>query len=163
MSIEKVKEFFKPRAIADRILELDVSCATVELAAKALDCEHGRIAKTLSFHVGNKVILIVTAGDTRIDNAKYKAHFGRRPKMLAYDEAEPLIGYAIGSICPFVVNEGVEVYLDSSLKRFETVFPAAGSANSLIELKIHELEKYANSRGWIDVCRVSTKNKGEAH
>lgn len=153
MSIERVKNYFKAKGIENRILELDVSCATVELAAKALDCESDRIAKTLSFRLGNRVILIVTAGDTRVDNAKYKALFGRRPKMLSHEETEPLIGHAVGGICPFAVKEGVEVYLDISLKRFDSVFPACGSSNSLIELTIHELEEFADSQGWVDVCR----------
>ncbi len=153
MSIERVKKYFKARGIENRILELDVSCATVELATKALNCESNRIAKTLSFRVKNRIILIVAAGDTRVDNAKYKAQFGKRPKMLSHEEAEPLIGHAVGGICPFAVKEGVEVYLDVSLKRFNTVFPACGSSNSLIELTIHELEEYANSKGWVDVCR----------
>ncbi len=153
MSIDRVKDYFRARGIEDRISELDVSCATVELAAKALNCESNRIAKTLSFRVKNRVILVVAAGDTRIDNAKYKAQFGKRPKMLSHEEAEQLIGHAVGGICPFAVKEGVEVYLDVSLKRFNTLFPACGSSNSLIELTIHELEEHANSKGWVDVCR----------
>lgn len=133
MSIEKVRNYFKEKGIADRIQEFEVSSATVALAAKALHCEESRIAKTLSFHIEEKVVLIVTAGDVKIDNAKYKAQFGTKAKMLSYDEAETLIGHAIGGVCPFAVNNGVETYLDVSLKRFDTVFPACGSSNSAIE------------------------------
>lgn len=153
MSIEKVRDFFKSEGIEDRILEFDVSSATVPLAAKALNCEEGRIGKTLSFHVGDRVVLIVSAGDAKIDNPKYKAYFGTKAKMLSFDEAEPLIGHAVGGVCPFAVNEGVEVYLDVSLKRFETIFPACGSSNSAIELTIPDLEKYSGSIAWIDVCK----------
>ena len=151
MTIEKVRNFFKRKGLEERIREFDVSSATVELAARALNCEPCRIAKTLSLHVGEKVVLIVAAGDTKIDNKKFKSRFGTKVRMLSPEETKPLIGYAVGGICPFAVKEGVEVYLDRSLKRFETVFPACGSANSAIELTIDELEKYADSRGWVDV------------
>lgn len=134
MAIEKVKEYFAKCGIADRVREFDVSSATVELAAAALGCEPCRIAKSLSFFVGDKPILVVTAGDVKVDNAKYKTRFGVKAKMLTFDEVEPTIGYGVGGVCPFAVNDGVEVYLDESLKRFETVFPACGSANSAIEL-----------------------------
>ncbi len=154
MAIEKVKKYFEEKGIADRILEFEVSSATVALAAKALQCEENRIAKTLSFHVGEKIVLIVAAGDARIDNAKYKAQFGVKAKMLSFDEAEPLIGHAVGGVCPFAVNEGVEIYLDISLKRFNTVFPACGSSNSAIELSLSELEEYSNYIDWIDVCKI---------
>lgn len=154
MSIAKVKEYFKTKGIDDRIQEFEISSATVSLAAKALNCEENRIAKTLSFHVGEKVVLIVAAGDTKIDNAKYKAQFGTKAKMLSFDEVEPLTGHAVGGVCPFAVNDGVETYLDVSLKRFETVFPACGSSNSAIELTMEELEKYSGYSGWIDVCKV---------
>lgn len=154
MSIEKVKAYFKTKGIGERIQEFEISSATVALAAKALHCEESRIAKTLSFHIGEKVILIVAAGDAKIDNAKYKAQFGTKAKMLSFDEAEPLIGHAVGGICPFAVNEDVEVYLDISLKRFHTVFPACGSSNSAIELSIEELEEYSNFIKWIDVCKI---------
>lgn len=154
MSIEKVKAYFKTEGIDERIQEFEISSATVSLAAKALHCEESRIAKTLSFHIGEKVILIVAAGDAKIDNAKYKVQFGTKAKMLSFDEAEPLIGHAIGGICPFAVNEDVEVYLDISLKRFHTVFPACGSSNSAIELSIAELEEYSNFIKWIDVCKI---------
>lgn len=155
MSIEKVRNYFKEKGIADRIQEFEVSSATVALAAKALHCEESRIAKTLSFHIEEKVVLIVTAGDVKIDNAKYKAQFGTKAKMLSYDEAETLIGHAIGGVCPFAVNNGVETYLDVSLKRFDTVFPACGSSNSAIELSLNELEKYSECKIWIDVCKTA--------
>ena len=137
----------------DRILEFEVSSATVELAAVAVGCEPGRIAKTLSFMVGEQPILIVAAGDARVDNAKYKAQFAKKAKMLTSDEAAALIGHAVGGVCPFAVNEGVDVYLDSSLKRYETVFPACGSSNSAIELTIAELEKYSQFKEWVDVTK----------
>ena len=155
MAIERVKEYFKEFGIEDRIQEFTVSSATVALAAQALGCEECRIAKTLSFHVDDKVVLIVAAGDAKIDNPKYKAQFATKAKMLAFEEAESLIGHAVGGVCPFAVNEGVLVYLDISLKRFETVFPACGSSNSAIELNMEELEKYSGSLGWIDVCKLS--------
>lgn len=154
MSVEKVKKYFEKKSIADRIREFEVSSATVALAAKALQCEENRIAKTLSFHVGERVVLIVTAGDAKIDNAKYKLKFGTKAKMLSFDEAEPLIGHAVGGVCPFAVNEGVETYLDTSLKRFDTVFPACGSSNSAIELSLKELEEYSDFKEWIDVCKI---------
>lgn len=156
MTIEKVRNFFKGKGLKGRIREFDVSSATVGLAARALNCEPCRIAKTLSLHVGEKVVLIVVAGDTKIDNKKFKSRFGSKTKMLAPEEIEPLVGYAVGGICPFAVKKGVEVYLDQSLKRFETVFPACGSANSAIELTINELEKYAGSQGWVDVSKGPT-------
>ena len=154
MSIEKVKAYFRTRGMEDRVLEFTVSSATVELAAIALGCEECRIAKTLSFHVGEKVVLVVMAGDTKIDNQKYKAQFGTKAKMLEYEEAPALIGHAVGGVCPFAVNEGVEVYLDESLKRFETVFPACGSANSAIEMTMAELEEHSGSLGWVDVAKL---------
>lgn len=137
----------------ERIQEFDVSSATVELAAAALHCEPQRIAKTLSFMAGERAVLIVAAGDTKIDNAKYKAKFGKKAKMLTPEEVETLVGHAVGGVCPFAVNEGTEVYLDVSLKRFETVFPACGSSNSAIELTIPELERYSGYTGWVDVCK----------
>jgi prolyl-tRNA editing enzyme YbaK/EbsC (Cys-tRNA(Pro) deacylase) len=153
MAIEKVKAYFNPFGIADRVQEFDVSSATVELAAQALHCEPCRIAKTLSFMVDGHAILIVAAGDTKIDNHKYKAQFGTKAKMLTPDEVETRIGHAIGGVCPFGINDEVTVYLDDSLKRFETVFPACGSSNSAIELSIGELEKYSGYTVWIDVCK----------
>ena len=153
MAIEKVREYFEKFGIADRVLEFDVSSATVELAAQALNCEPGRIAKTLSFMVNGSPILIVTAGDAKIDNAKYKARLGAKAKMLTPEEALSLIGHAVGGVCPFAVRDGVTVYLDVSLKRFATVFPACGSSNSAIELTIGELEKYSAFSSWVDVCK----------
>jgi prolyl-tRNA editing enzyme YbaK/EbsC (Cys-tRNA(Pro) deacylase) len=153
MSVEKVKEYFKEYGIEDRIQEFEVSSATVDLAAKALNTEPQRIAKSLAFKVDDKPILIIAAGDTRIDNPSYKKKFSTKPKMLSPDECQDMIGHAVGGICPFAINEGVEVYLDESLKRFETIFPAAGSANSAIELTIPELEKYSNYKEWVDLCK----------
>lgn len=153
MSIEKVKEYFKSLGIDDRIKEFSESSATVELAAHALGCAPERIAKTLSFKLNDGCILIVTAGDVKIDNSKYKAQFGAKASMLKADEAAEIIGHAVGGVCPFAVNDGVTVYLDKSLKRFETVFPACGSSNSAIELTIDELEKYSGFIAWIDVCK----------
>ena len=153
MAIEKVKEYFSKYGIADRVQEFDVSSATVDLAAQALGCEPCRIAKTLSFLVDGCPILIVAAGDAKIDNPKYKAQFGTKAKMLTPDEAETLVGHAVGGVCPFGINEGVLVPPHESLKRFTTVFPACGSSNSAIELSIDELEKYSGSVSWIDVCK----------
>ena len=153
MAIEKVKEYFSQYGIEDRVQEFEVSSATVELAAQALHCEPCRIAKTLSFLVNGDPILIVAAGDAKIDNPKYKARFAAKAKMLSPEEAKELVGHAVGGVCPFAVHEGVTVYLDESLKRFETVFPACGSSNSAIELTIKELEQYANYAAWIEVCK----------
>ena len=154
MSIERVREYFTQYNMQDRIQEFAVSSATVELAAEALHTDAKRIAKTLSFLVGDKPVLIVTAGDAKIDNPKFKAQFHTKAKMLGYDEVEPLVGHAVGGVCPFGVRDGVEVYLDISLKRFETVFPACGSTNSAIELSIPELEQYSGFVSWIDVCKA---------
>lgn len=153
MAIEKVKEYFKKYGLEDHIREFEVSSATVELAAEALQCEPCRIAKTLSFMVNGSPILIVTAGDARIDNRKYKESFEVKAKMLTPEEVEALVGHAVGGVCPFAVNEDVTVYLDESLKRFQTVFPACGSSNSAIELTIEELEKYSAFVSWVDVCK----------
>ena len=153
MAIEAVKDFFSKYGIADRVREFDVSSATVELAARALGCDPCRIAKTLSFLVDGRAVLIVTAGDAKIDNPKYKAQFGTKARMLTPGEAETLIGHAVGGVCPFAVNDGVTVYLDVSLKRFPTVFPACGNSSSAIELSIPELEKYSGFTAWIDVCK----------
>lgn len=154
MSINKVKEYFNKWGVADRIMEFNVSSATVPLAAAALGCEPARIAKTLSFTVKGRVILIVMAGDAKIDNAKYKAYFEAKAKMLTPDEAVEWVGFAVGGVCPFAVNEDVAIYLDDSLKRFNTVFPACGSSNSAIELTIPELEKYSSVDSWVDVCKL---------
>lgn len=153
MSIEKVKAYFAEYGMDNRILEFPASSATVELAAQALNCEPKRIAKTLSFRVGEQAILVVAAGDARVDNAKYKNRFGVKAKMLSHEEAAEMIGHAVGGVCPFAVKEGVAVYLDESLKRFPTVFPAAGSSNSAIELTIAELETYSRFTAWVDVCK----------
>ena len=153
MSIEKVKTYFANKGMAERVLEFSVSSATVELAAQALGCEPARIAKTLSFLVNDKAILIVTAGDARIDNKKYKTYFSVKAKMLNYDEVESLIGHGVGGVCPFAVNHDVKVYLDVSLQRFHTVFPACGSSNSAIELTIPEMEYHSGFSAWVDLCR----------
>ena len=153
MAIEKVKAFFKQYGMEGRVLEFEVSSATVELAAQAAGCEPCRIAKSLSFLVDEKAILVVCAGDAKVDNAKYKARFGTKAKMLTPDQVEAMIGHAVGGVCPFGINPGVAVYLDESLKRFTTVFPAAGSSNSCIELTIAELEQYSGFAAWVDVCK----------
>lgn len=153
MAIEKVREYFKAFGMEDRILEFDVSSATVELAAQAVGCEPERIAKTLSFMLPEGPILIVAAGDAKIDNRKFKDQFHTKAKMLTPDEVVELVGHAIGGVCPFGINEGVTVYLDESLKRFETIFPACGSSNSAIELTIPDLEKYSGYSAWINVCK----------
>ncbi len=153
MSIERAKAHLEQYGAAERIQQFQVSSATVELAAQALNCEGCRIAKTLSLLVEEKPILIVAAGDAKVDNPKYKARFGTKAKMLSPEEVEPLIGHAVGGVCPFGVNEGVTVYLDESLKRFQTVFPACGSSNSAIELTIAELEEYSGYVDWVDVCK----------
>ena len=153
MAIDKVREYFAQFGMEQRIREFDVSSATVELAAQALGCEGKRIAKTLSFLVDDKAILIVAAGDAKVDNAKYKAQFQCKAKMLSPEQVVEMIGHAIGGVCPFGIKAGVSVYLDESLKRFETVFPACGSSNSAIELTNEELEKYAAPCTWIDVCK----------
>ena len=153
--IEKVKEYLKKFGYESRIREPEQSCATVALAAEALGCEPCRIAKTLSFRVGERAVLVVAAGDAKVDNHKFKDFFGVKAKMLSPEEAERLVGHAVGGVCPFAVNEGTEVYLDLSLKRFATVFPACGSANSAIELSLDELEKCADGFcGWADVCKL---------
>ena len=153
MSVAAVKEYLKQFGLEEKVQELEESSATVELAAHALGTQPARIAKTLSFLVGERPILIVAAGDTKIDNARYKARFGAKAKMLTPEQAVELVGHAVGGVCPFAVNDGVEVYLDRSLKRFETVFPACGSSNSEIELTIPELEQCSNSLAWVDVCK----------
>ncbi|MDE6204479.1 MAG: YbaK/EbsC family protein [Lachnospiraceae bacterium] len=155
MAIDKVREYFKAYGMEGRIREFDVSSATVALAAEALNCEPQRIAKTLSFLVEGKAVLIVAAGDVKIDNGKYKKFFGTKARMLPPEQVTELVGHHVGGVCPFAVKEGVKVYLDESLKRFETVFPACGSSNSAIELTIPELEKYAGEEGWVDVCKLA--------
>ena len=153
MSIETVKAYFASKGMLERVMELEVSSATVDLAAQALGVDGSRIAKTLSFSVDGKPVLVVAAGDARIDNPKFKAFFHTKAKMLSHEEAARLIGHAVGGVCPFAVNEGVAVYLDESLKRFQTVFPACGSGNSAIELTVAELEEHSGSLQWVDVCK----------
>ena len=154
MSIEKGRAYFRALGIEDRVLEFDVSSATVELAAKAIGVEGARIAKTLSFKTSEGCMLILAAGDARIDNRKFKDRFHIKAKMLTADEVLELVGHPVGGVCPFGCNEGVPVYLDESLKRFETVFPAVGSANSAIELNLDELFRYSRALEWIDVCKL---------
>ena len=154
MSIQKVREYFKPFGIEDRIREFDVSSATVELAAVAVGVEGARIAKSMSFKVGEEPIIIVVAGDAKVDNSRYKAQFHTKAKMLTHEEGHELIGHDVGGVCPFALPEDVKVYLDVSMKRFETVFPAAGSSNSAVEMTCDELERYAsNFAAWVDVCK----------
>ena len=154
MSIEKVREYFDGFGIADRIREFDVSSATVELAAVAVGVEGARIAKSLSFKVNEEPIIIVVAGDAKVDNSRYKAYFHAKAKMLTFEEAHERIGHDVGGVCPFALPEDVKVYLDVSLQRFDTVFPAAGSSNSAIEFTCDELEKYSsNFVAWVDVCK----------
>ena len=153
MSIEKVRAFFREKGIEDRVQEFPVSSATVELAAQALGVEGKRIAKTLSFLVGDQCVLIVAAGDAKVDNANFKAQFHTKAKMLPHDLVPEYVGHAVGGVFPFAVKEGVAVYLDESLRRFETVYPACGSSNSAIELTIPELMAYADTDAWIDVCK----------
>lgn len=153
MSINRVKEYFKQYNIDDRIIELDELSATVSEAAHALHCEEKEIAKSLSFMVNDGPIMIVTAGDAKIDNAKYKHEFGTKASMLKYDEVENVIGHAVGGVCPFGINDNVKVYLDVSLKRFESVYPACGSSNSAIKMSLNDLEKYSNYIKYVDVCK----------
>ena len=159
MSIEKVKAYFAAVGMADRVQELDASSATVALAAEALHCEPARIAKTLSFVDGDSAILIVAAGDAKVDNARFKARFGVKARMLTPEDAVRLVGHAVGGVCPFAVNEGVTVYLDESLRRFTTVYPACGSSNSAIELTIPELEQHSRCESWVDVCKGWRENE----
>ena len=153
MSIERARAHLRKWNLEDRIQEFDVSSATVELAAKALNIEGARIAKTLSYLVDGGAVLVVAAGDIRVDNRKFKDAFHTKAKMLTPEQASEMVGHAVGGVCPFGVNEGVKVYLDVSLKRFETVYPAAGSSNSAIELSIPELEATSGSIGWVDVAK----------
>ena len=153
MSIERVRKYLQQFGRGDDIIETAASSATVELAAAALGVEPARIAKTLSFMAKSGVILIVAAGDCKIDNRKYKELFGCKAKMLSPDEVLQYTGHAVGGVCPFAINEGVDVFLDESLKRFQTVFPACGTANSAIELTLPELETYSHAREWVDVSK----------
>ena len=154
MAIEKVREFFAQYDMADRVREFPVSSATVALAAQALGCEEKRIAKSLAFWVDEKPVLVIAAGDAKVQNGKYKAKFGTKATMIPFDDVESAIGHGVGGVCPFAINEGVSVYLDESLKRFQTVFPACGSANSAIELTLPELERFSGAKEWVDVCKI---------
>lgn len=157
MSVEKVKEYLSKYNMDNRIINFTTSSATVELAAQALGCEEARIAKSLSFRLANDYILVITAGDVKIDNAKYRKEFGEKAHMLAFDEVEEKIGHPVGGVCPFAVNDGVKIYLDESLKRFETVFPACGETNNAIELTIEELENTTKFIKWVDVCKLKVE------
>lgn len=154
MAIEEARAHLSKWGAADRIQEFTVSSATVELAAAALGCEPARIAKSLSFLVQERPVLVVAAGDARVDNARFKAQFQVKAKMLSHDEVEELVGHPVGGVCPFGVRPGVEIYLDESLKRFDMVFPACGSANSAIGVTVSELERYSGSLGWVAVCKT---------
>ena len=154
MSIVKVREYLKKFGLENKIMEFDVSSATVEKAAIALNWKEQEIAKTLSFIVDDRPILIVTAGDSKVDNSKFKAEFHVKAKMIPFDDVERLVGHAVGGVCPFGVNENVEVFLDKSLKRFDTVYPAGGSSNSAIKLTLEELERASNCKEWVDVCKI---------
>ena len=154
MSLVKAKEYLKKFGLDNKIMEFDVSSATVKEAAIALNCKEQEIAKTLSFIVNDRPVLIVTAGDSKVDNSKFKTKFNVKAKMIPFDDVERLVGYAVGGVCPFGVNKDVDVFLDESLKRFDTVYPACGSSNSAIKLSIEELEKASNYKEWIDVCKI---------
>lgn len=158
MSIEKAKAHLEKFGLAERIQEFPVSSATVALAAEALGTEEARIAKSLSFDLGDEVILIIAAGNARIDNHKFKEKFKKKAKMLPFPEVEAKIGHAVGGVCPFGINSGVSVYLDSSLKPYPTVFPACGSSNSAVELTLEELEKASGFKEWVDVCKLPESN-----
>ena len=153
MSIEKARVHLRKHGLEDRIQEFTVSSATVALAAEALGCEPARIAKSLSFEKGDSAILVIAAGDARIDNAKFKQRFGMKAKMLSAEKVEPLIGHGVGGVCPFGVNEDVDVYLDESMKRFETVYPAAGTSASAVHLTLAELERASEAISWVDVTK----------
>ncbi len=153
MAVERVKEFFIGTELEGKVIELPESSATVELAAHALHTEPDRIAKTLSYLVDEQPILIVVSGMSRVDNKKYKAQFHKKAKMIPFEEVDNYIGHPPGGVCPFAYKDGVEVYLDVSLKKYETVFPAAGSGNSAVETTIEQLEKFTGFLGWVDVCQ----------
>lgn len=158
MSIERVKKYFADFGIEDRVREFEVSSATVELAALALGCSEGKIAKSLSYMVDGSPIIIVVAGDVKVSNSKFKSEFSTKAKMLTLEEVENLIGHKVGGVCPFAVNDGVRVFLDISLKEYDTVFPACGSGNSAIELTIEELEEYSNFERWVNVGQEKVIN-----
>lgn len=154
MSLEKAKKYLEEKGMAERILEFEVSSATVELAAQAVGCEPEKIAKSLTFMAADGPVMILCAGDAKIANPKYKAFFGCKAKMLTREEVSELIGHEVGGVCPFGINDGVKVYLDESLKRFEIVYPACGNASSAVKLSLNELEQLSGSAGWIDVCQI---------
>ena len=154
MAIENVRAFLAQFGMEDRILESAESSATVALAAVAFGTEEKRIAKTLSFLLGDRAILVVAAGDAKVSNQKYRAQFGAKAKMLTPEQVHDMVGHDVGGVCPFAINDGVDVYLDASLRRFPTVFPACGSSNSAIELTLGELERLSGSKAWIDVCKL---------
>ena len=154
MSLIKSKEYLKKYVLENKIMEFDVSSATVKEAAKAINCKEEKIVKTLSFIVNDIPKLIAVAGDSKIDNSKFKSEFKTKAKMIPFDNVEELIGHAVGGVCPFGINENVEVYLDNSLKRFDIVYPACGSSNSAVKLTLYELEKASNCKKWIDVCKL---------
>lgn len=154
MSFERAKEYLKEYGLENKVMEFPVSSTTVEDAAKAVGCNEEEIAKTLSFIVEDKPILIVVSGDCKIDNSKYKAEFHKKAKMIPFNDVEELIGHNVGGVCPFGVNPGVTVYLDNSLKRFDIIYPACGSSNSAVKLTIEELEKASNYEKWVDVCKT---------
>lgn len=153
MSIERARAHLKKHGLEERIQEFTVSSATVALAAEALGCEPARIAKSLSFEKGESALLVIAAGDARIDNAKFKQRFGMKAKMLSAEKVEPIIGHGVGGVCPFGVNEGIDIYLDESMKRFETVYPAAGTPSSAVHLTLDELERASEALGWVDVTK----------
>lgn len=153
MAIDKVREFFRFHGMEERVIEFDVSSATVELAAAALGCDGARIAKSMSFETPDGVIIVVCAGDTKVDNSKFRAEFEAKAKMLSSDLLEEKVGHAMGGVCPFAIKPEVKVYLDESLKRFDVVYPACGSSNSAIGLTIPELEKYSSFLKWVDVTK----------
>lgn len=153
MSLIKAKEHLRKFGLEDRIMEFSVSSATVGEAAKAINCKEEEIVKTLSFIVEDRPILIAVAGDSKVDNVKFRDEFHTKAKMIPLDNVEELIGHAVGGVCPFGVNENVDVYLDNSLKRFETVYPASGSSNSAVKITLDELEKASDYKKWIDVCK----------
>lgn len=153
MSLVKAKEYLQKYGLENKIMEFDVSSATVEEAARAINCKEEEIAKTLSFIVNDKPILIVIAGDSKVDNSKFKVEFHTKAKMIPFDNVEEMIGHSIGGVCPFGINENVSVYLDNSLKRFEIIYPACGSSNSAVKLTLNELERTSNYKKWVDVCK----------
>lgn len=154
MAFDKAKAHLEKYGLSDRVKVFDTSSATVELAAAALGCEGARICKSLSFKIDDdRSVLVLTSGDCKVDNAKFKAYFGKKATMLSFEECEAKIGHAVGGVCPFGINDGVDVYLDESMKRFEVMYPACGSSNSAVELTIEELEKCSEYKEWIDVCK----------